>query len=650
MTSQPIDRALFDEGVSPADDFYRHVNGGWLDSHPVPPEYGSYGAFHEVNERNQELLHRLMRDAADTRDHEGTVRHEVGDYFAAGMDEAAIEAAGVEPLRHLLDAIDALASAEDVRRLAPVLQRDNVSAFHGLGVLPDFEDAEHYLLYFGQGGVGLPERDYYLRDDERSVALREAYTAHVAAQLVNLGYGADDAAAAAEAILAFERRLADASLSREQQRDPRLTLNRRDVDRLDELMPRFGLAGYVRDLGGTQPTVCVESDGFLTALDAAIAETPVETLRHYLRWHVVRSYASALPRAFEEEAFAFYNRTLGGQQEPKPRWKRILDAATADIGELVSQLYVEEAFPPAAKTRCEHLVEHLLAAMGSAIRANDWMTDETREQALTKLRGFGFKIGYPDRWKDYTGLDLVRSSFVENRLRVARFEYARQVGRLEEPVDRAEWGLPPHMVNAYYHPLLNEIVFPAGILQPPFFHADADDAVNYGGIGTVIGHEITHGFDDSGSRFDASGALRDWWTEADRAEFERRAEVLVEQFNGYVVAGDAQVNGRLTLGENIADLGGVAVAFAAMQEAVGPDAPELDGLTPAQRFFMAYATIWRMNYTEEIARLLVNTDPHAPSAYRANGPLSNFPPFAAAFGVPAGAPMARPAAQRATIW
>jgi predicted metalloendopeptidase len=650
MTSQPIDRELFDESVAPADDFYRHVNGGWLDGHPVPAEYGMYGAFHEVNERNQELLHRLLQDAAGTREHEGTVRHEVGDYFAAGMDEVAIEAAGVEPLRHLFDAIDGLETAADVRALAPALQRDNISAFHGLGVLPDFEDAGRYLLYLGQGGVGLPERDYYLRDDERSVALREAYVAHVAAQLVNLGYEAGDAVAAAGLILAFERRLAEASLSREQQRDPTLTLNRREVGRLDELMPRFGLAGYVRELGGTQPTVSVESDAFLTALDEAIAETPVETLRHYLRWQVVRSYAPALPKAFEDEAFAFYNRTLGGQQEPKTRWKRILDTATADIGELVSQLYVDEAFPPAAKARCEHLVEHLLSAMGNAIRANEWMTDATREQALAKLRGFGFKIGYPDRWKDYTGLDLVRTSFVENRLRVARFEYARQLGRLEEPVDRAEWGLPPHMVNAYYHPLLNEIVFPAGILQPPFFHADADDAVNYGGIGTVIGHEITHGFDDSGSRFDAAGALRDWWTEDDRTEFERRAEVLAEQFNAYVVADDAHVNGRLTLGENIADLGGVAIAFAAMQETVGPDAPPVDGLTPAQRFFIAYATIWRMNYTEETARLLVNIDPHAPAVHRANGPLSNFPPFAAVFEVPEGSPMARPATERATIW
>ncbi|MEO5964334.1 MAG: M13 family metallopeptidase [Candidatus Limnocylindrales bacterium] len=650
MTSQPIDPGLRDESAAPGEDFYRYANGGWLATHPVPPEYGAYGAFHEVNERNQDLLHRLLLEAAGTEEPNGNPRHEAGDYFAAGMDEAAIAAAGVDPLRHLLGQIDALASVDDVRALAPVLQRDNVSAFHGLSVAPDFEEATAYLVYLGQGGLGLPDRDYYLRDDERSVTIRGAYTTHVAAQLVNLGQDADDAVAGAEAILAFEGRLAESSLTKEQQRDPNLTLNRRDMEALDALMPGFGLAGYVRELGGRQATVSLDSDAFFTALDAALAETPIETLRQYLRWHVVRSYASSLPIAFETEAFGFYNRTLGGQQEPKPRWKRVLDAATADIGELVSQLYVEAAFPPAAKARCEHLVEHLFGAMGRAIRANTWMTEETRQEALTKLRGFRYKIGYPDTWRDYSALDLVRSSFAENRLRAARVEYDRQLERLTQPVDKGEWMMPAHMVNAYYHQLMNEIVFPAGILQPPFFYADADDAVNFGGIGSVIGHEVTHGFDDAGSHFDAAGHLRDWWTEADRTEFERRADILVSQFDAYPVAEEQNVNGRLTLGENIADLGGVAIAFDALHDAIGPDATVVDGLTPAQRFFLSYASIWRMNYTEQTARLLANVDPHSPASYRANGPLSNFPAFAEAFGVADGAPMARPTEARAHIW
>jgi putative endopeptidase len=483
------------------------------------------------------------------------------------------------------------------------------------------------------------------------MTLRAAYAAHVAAQLRNLGHDAGAAEAAAAAIIAFETRLAEASLTREQQRDPVLTLNRRDVDALDGLMPAFGFTGYVRELGVTQPTVSIDSEGFFEGLEAALVETPIETLRDYLRWHLVRTYASALPRAFEDEHFSFYARTLGGQQEMKPRWKRIIDLASADIGEMVSQLYVEAAFPAAAKSRCEHLVEHLLVAMREAISSNTWMTEATKDQALEKLRGFRYKIGYPDRWRDYSGLELVRTSFVECRLRAARFEYARQLGRLGEPVDTGEWAMPAHVVNAYYHPLLNEIVFPAGILQPPFFYADADDAINFGGIGSVIGHEITHGFDDSGSRFDAHGALRDWWTDADRAEFERRAEVLVAQFNAFPVTDDLTVNGKLTLGENIADLGGVAIAYRGLMEALhGHDAPEIGGLTPAQRFFASYASIWRTNYTEQTARLLASIDPHSPAGARANIPLSNFPPYAEAFGVADGAPMARREEERAHIW
>src|SRR3954454_8747332 len=646
----PIDRQAWDESVPAGDDFYTHVNGAWLRAHPVPPEYGSYGAFHEVNERNQELLHRLLHEAAEAPGEDGSVRHKVGDYFMAGTDEATIEGAGVEPLRFLLDRIDAIASPADARALAPVLEEHGVAAFHDVGVMADFEDATVYLVYLGQGGLGLPDRDYYLGEDERSTAITTAYRAHVATQLGNLGIAGGDAAAAADAIFAFERRLAAASLTTVQRRDPVLTLHRFAVAALDELMPRWRLAAFVREIGGTQATVSVDAPDFFRELDAAIAETPVDVLRHYLRWHVVRTYASALPPAFEDEAFAFYGRLLAGQQEQKPRWKRVLDLASQDIGELVSQLYVEVAFPPAAKDRAEHLVQHLLTAMGTAIRTNPWMTDATRAEALEKLAGFAFKIGYPDAWRDYARFVPVHTSFVENRVRAARFEHDRQFGRLEQPVDIGEWLFPPHIVNAYYPPLHNEIVFPAGILQPPFFWADADDAVNYGAIGAVIGHEITHGFDDQGSHFDAKGALRDWWTEEDRTEFTRRARVLVEQFNACRVTDDVTVNGQLTLGENIADLGGVAIAYNAMREALHGEAPLIDGLTPEQRFFASYATIWHTNYTDAYARLLANVDPHSPAQYRANVPLANFAPFAAAFNIPEGSPMALPEGERARIW
>ncbi len=343
-------------------------------------------------------------------------------------------------------------------------------------------------------------------------------------------------------------------------------MNRHDVAALDDLMPGFGLSSYVAELGVTSPTVNIDNAGFFAALEEALAGTPLETLRDYLRWHLVRAYASALAPAFENEAFDFYGRELGGQKQMRPRWKRVLDAASQDIGEQVARLYVEAAFSERAKQRCEEMVDHLLAAMGRSIRGAEWMTEATRAEALKKLDGFSYKIGYPGEWRDYAGLSIDRGSHVENRMRSAIFEHERQLGRLGQPVDRAEWAMPAHSVNAYYHPLLNEIAFPAGILQPPFFYADADDAVNYGAIGAVIGHEITHGFDDQGSHFDAEGGLRDWWTAEDRAEFERRAQVLVEQFDGYAVAGDQHVNGRLTLGENIADLGGLSIAFAALRD------------------------------------------------------------------------------------
>jgi len=650
--SRPIDPDLFDATVASSDDFFQHVNGGWLAANPVRPEYGAWGAFHEVNERNQEILHRLLQSAADGKANAGAeaVGAMVGDYFAAAMDEPAIAAAGADPLAPFLARIAATESRDDIAALLGDLIPIGLGAFYSVGIAPDFEDADAYLVYLGQGGLGLPERDYYLRDDERSMQLRTGYVAHIAKQLVNLGDDEATATDAAERVLAFETRLAEPSYPAEKMRDVQLTMNRFEVTALDTLMPEFGLSGHVRALGVSSPSVCVDNPGFFSALEAGLAETPIETLRDYLRWMLLRSYASTLSPAFEEEAFEFFGRTLGGQQQMRPRWKRVIEMASSDIGELVAQLYVAETFSEHAKRRCEEMVEHLLSAMGAAIRGADWMTDGTRIKALEKLAGFRYKIGYPDEWRDYSALVVGRESFAENRMACARFEHARELDRLGSPVDRAEWAMPAHSVNAYYHPLLNEIVFPAGILQPPFFYADADDAVNYGAIGAVIGHEITHGFDDQGSHFDAAGALSDWWTEADRTEFDRRAAVLVEQYDGFFVADDLHVNGRLTLGENIADLGGLSIALAALSEAGGTEGLPIDGFTPEQRFFVSWATTWRMNYSEEYARLLVNVDPHSPARYRVNGPLANLPQFASAFDIAEGSPLRRSEESRAHIW
>jgi predicted metalloendopeptidase len=655
MTDRPLDPANLDPAVAPGDDFFRYANGGWLDANPVPPEYPLWGGFLELHVRNEALLHSLAQAAAKAGEGPEAaavdpVTRRFGDYFAAGMDEAAIEAADVAPIRGLLDLAAGLDDRAAIAAVVLAFQREGVRVLHGVGVLPDFEDADRYLLYLGQGGLSLPEPGYHTRDDERSVAIRGALAEHITAQLRNLGVDEATAAADADAILAFEARLGAVSWPPDKLRDVTLTMNRIATDALDALMPGFGLTGYVRTMGGTQPTVCVDNPGFFRELDTILADTPLATIRAYLRWHALKTYASSLPARFADEAFAFYGRTLGGQQIQQARWKRVLAGAGADIGETVAQRFVAETFPPQAKERCEQMIGHLTSAMRRSVEGLTWMTEPTRAEALAKLGGFKAKIGYPDQWRDEAPIGIDRSSWAANRVRANRFELSRQLARIDEPVDRSEWAIAAHVVNAYYHPLLNEIVFPAGILQPPFFWADADDAVNYGGIGTVIGHEITHGFDDQGSRFDATGRKRDWWSEDDRIEFERLATRLVEQFDEYEVAEGARVNGRLTLGENIADLGGVAIALSALHEALGPDAPLVDGLTPDQRFFLAYATMWRQNATEPYVRMMVNVDPHAPAPFRVNGPLSNVPDFAAAFGVADGSPMARVAEDRVRIW
>ncbi len=651
MTTKPIDPANFDPAMAPGDDFYRYANGGWLDANPVPPEYSRWGSFNEVTERNEELLHRLMQEASVGGHPSGSPEQMVGDFYASGMDEEQIESAGVAPLRPLFAAIATAKSLDDLRDLAAELHPSGFRFVFGIGVGPDFDDPDAHLLYLGQGGLGLPERDYYLRDDPQSVELREKYVAHIAAQLDNLGYDAQTAEADAKAILEFETALAEPSYSAEQMRDVDLIVNRHGVTDLPELMPGFDLPRYLDSVGIDGATeLNVDNPGFFASVASLLDSTPITTLRAYARWHVVRSVASALPRAFADEAFDFYGRTLGGQKEQKPRWKRVLAMATGDIGEQVAKLYVAEAFSPDAKHRAEELVDGLFGAMEASLRRRDWMSDETKHEALAKLAGFTYKIGYPDEWRDYTGLVIDRGPLVENRLRAAQFEFQRELRKLDEPVDPHEWEMAAHVVNAYYHPLRNEIVFPAGILQPPFFYADADDPVNYGAIGSVIGHEITHGFDDMGSRFDATGQLRDWWTEQDRTEFMRRADAVVDQFNGYAVFDDLNVNGKLTLGENIADLGGMTIAFQALAEALPPDSEAIDGLTPQQRFFLSYGTIWRQNTTDEWLRLVVNTDPHSPGHFRCNGPLSNFTPFAEAFAITDDAPMMRKPQDRIEIW
>jgi predicted metalloendopeptidase len=638
-----------DLSMAPSDDFYRFVNGGWLDANPVPDEYPAWGAFQELNSRNERVLHEILTTAAGEDSPAGTAEQLVGAHFAAGMNTERIEQLGLDPIASILDAIGSIDDKEDLATVVAGLHRVGIDAFFGTAVEPDFEDSTTNLLWIGQAGLGLPDRDYYLRDDETSTDLLAAYRAHISAMFKLLGR--EDHDAAADVVIAIETAIARESYTNVQMRDVDLITNKVTREDIKATMPVFGFVRYLDRIGADAvDTYNLDNLGFYPAIDDLIAATPLNDLITYLTWQAIHATASALPAAFEKESFDFYGRTLGGQKAQKERWKRVLAASTADIGQLVSQLYVAENFPPEAKSRMEHLVATLLDSMRSSIIALEWMSDATKAEALAKLDGFGYKIGYPDEWRDYTGLELSADSWLANRLTASRFEFDRKMATVGEPVNPHEWAMAPHVVNAYYHPLHNEIVFPAGILQPPFFSLDADDAVNYGAIGAVIGHEITHGFDDQGSRFDSEGNVRDWWTTEDREEFDKRARVVVDQYSAHEIEEGLRVNGELTLGENIADIGGLKIAFAALQKAVDGDDDLIGGLTPEQRFYIAWATGWRQNYTDAYLRLLVNSDPHSPAYIRGAVPLSNLATFQEAFLIPDGAPTIRPIDERVDIW
>ena len=643
-----LDAADRDPSVDPGADFYRFANGGWQDAHPIPAGFGAWGAFEEVQTRNEAVIHDMLERA--TASPEDDLDRMLGDYYAAGMDTAAIEAAGLGPIQPLLDAIDAVDSTQAALDLLPRLHDTGISALFMWGVTVDHDDSTRNLVWLVPTGLGLPDRDAYVDDSEAATDLRIAYVAHVAAQLVNSGVEAGEATAAAAEVLAFETRLADKHLRAEERRDTSRTLNRFDLSALRGLAPELDLPAYLVAVGaGAARTVNLQNPDYLAALHAIVADTDVSTLRAYLRFAVVRAMADALPGVIEDEAFSFYGRRIAGLQEPRERHKRVIDALGDDLGEAVGQRYVAATFSPTAKERALEMVDGILDEMRRSIETRDWMRPETKEQGLAKLGTLRVKVGYPDHWRDWSGLEVGRGLYAANRLAAARFELDRQLAKISEPVDQDEWEMPPHIVNAYYHPTRNEIVFPAGILQPPMFDAEADDAVNYGGIGTVIAHEITHGFDDQGRRFDANGAYRDWWTEEDQEHFTALADRLVAQFDEYTAVGEVHVNGRLTLGENIADLGGVALAHRAHARA-SAGAPDVDGLSPAQRFFLATATLWRVNTSEELARTLAQIDPHSPRELRVTGPFSNLDAFQEAFGLADDSPMLRPREERIQIW
>ena len=632
-TPGPIERRFMDPSVRPCDDFYEFANGAWLRETPIPDDEAGWGGFSELRDRNLAVLHGILEDAA--RDGRAGNAKLVGDLYATGMDEAAIERGGLGGMSELLERAASLATSAELPALFGWLQRRGVRAGLAMRVLPDAFASTRNLVHLMQGGLGLPDRDYYLKDDEKSRTLQEKYRAHLAAMFALLGHDAPASAASAKAVYDLEHALATASMPRVEQRDPYKVNNPTTRAQLDALAPGFDWRALLLEIGARDvKDLNVRQPKFLTELAVLVREQPLATWRAYLRARVINAFAPYLAPAFESAHFDFYGRTLVGQAAQKPRWKRVLEAVDGELGEPLGQLYVERAFPPEAKKRILDLVADLRAILRDRIDGLEWMGDDTKKAARTKLDAFAVKMGYPDAWRDFSGLKLDRASYVGNVMRATIFNFDYDIAKLAKPVDRGEWLMSTPTVNAYYYPPRNEVVFPAGILQPPLFFADADAAVNYGAIGMVIGHEMTHGFDDQGSQFDEIGNLRNWWQESDRTAYTSRTDLVVQQYEGYEPLPGAHINGRLCLGENIADLGGLKIAFAAFERYLareGEPAP-IDGFSARQRFFM---------------RLTI--DPHSPGRYRVLGPLANLPEFFEAFACDGGA-MARPKELRPTIW
>jgi len=651
--SHGVELTIMDKTCKPCEDFYRYASGEWLAKNPVPAAYPSWGRFNELAERNRELLHQILEAAAEnTRVAAGSNEQKIGDFYASCMDEKQVNAAGAKPLDAEYARIDAIRNTGELQSEVARLQSLGARALFAFGSTQDAKNSSEVIGGADQGGLGLPDRDYYTKTDEKSKQLRQQYEEHIAKMLALTGDDAAKAASNAKAILELETRLASASLTRVERRDPEKTYHKMNRAELRALTPNWSWEDYFQEIGYTNINfVDVSAPKFFEAMSQAIKETPIDTWKTYLRWHLLDSTAPYLSDTFVNEDFNFKGRVLQGTKELLPRWKRCVSATDRQLGEALGQTYAQKYFPPEAKARALEMVNHLIDALRDDLQTLSWMGPATRKQALDKLSAFARKIGYPDKWRDYSAFSVARGPYVLNQMQGTQFEFKRDLNKIGKPVNRGEWDMSPPTVNAYYNSEMNEIVFPAGILQPPFFDPKADDASNYGGIGAVIGHEMTHGFDDQGRKFDAQGNLRDWWTADDVKNFNERAECVEKQFDNFVVQDDLHENGKLVLGESIADLGGLNLAYRALQKAEnGKKSALIGGLTANQRFFLSYAQIWASNDRPEYERLIVNTNPHPLGRFRAVAAPSNMPEFARAFGCKDGDAMARPAAVRCQIW
>ncbi|MGV3505079.1 MAG: M13 family metallopeptidase [Adhaeribacter sp.] len=645
-----IIRENMDTTVVPGHNFTAYVNGNWARKTAIPADKASYGVMHILNDKAQEDVKAIIEAAAAGKFEAGSDEQKIGDLYGSYLDMKARDAAGIKPLEAEFQKIAAISNYQDLAAYFAYANKYSNMVPFSIGVTEDFKNPKQYMLYTWQGGLGLPEREYYFLQDAKSRDIRSKYVAHVANMLQLAGL--PDPKEKAAKIMALETRIAEKHMKKEDTRNMVALYNKYAVKDLNTLMPDFDWARLLQEAGvKNQDSLVVTQVAYTKALNDIITSTPLDTWKTYLQWSLVHGSATALNSALDKENFEFYNKTLYGTEKQKPQWRRAVDVVNASLGEMVGKVYVKKHFPPAAKERMLALVDNLLKAYESSIQELDWMSAETKKQALDKLSKFTPKIGYPDKWRDYSSLQIAKGDLYGNMKRATEFEYHRNLNKLGKPVDRDEWGMTPQMVNAYYNPPLNEIVFPAAILQPPFFDMQAEDAVNYGGIGAVIGHEIGHGFDDQGSTFDGNGVMRNWWTAGDQQEFKKRTQNLVAQYNEFQVFKDLNVNGAFTLGENIGDLGGLSIALKAYKTSLkGKPAPVMDGFTGEQRVFIGWAQAWLNKSREEALRNQVSTDPHSPAEFRVNGVVRNIPAFYEAFNVKPGDSLYLAPEKRVKIW
>lgn len=649
VDGDPLHPGWLDTGVSPAQNFYQYANGGWKKSHPIPAAYSSWSTFNILQIRNERIIRQLIQDAANTHAAPGSAAQKVGDFYASGMDEKLIEQVGVGALSPELDGISGIRNLVDLQREVAHLQMIGVDAMFGVGEMQDFKDSTKVIGVVGQGGIGLPDRDYYLKQDPKFKQTRAEYVAHVTRTFQLLGDGQELAAREAAIVMAIETRLAHASMSRIEQRNPRAIYHVMNLVELDRSTPNFSWRDYFREIGYPQiESINLAMPEFFGALGRNLRAVPLDQWKVYLRWRLIDAFAPYLSKPFVDEDFRMQS-ALSGTQKLLPRWQRVVTAENDALGFAIGQLYVQKEFPPSSKAEVLEILHNIRAALKSDMATLSWMAPATRQAAIAKLDLMGERIGYPDKWRDYSTLRIDRGPYVLNVMRANEFEQRRELNEIGKPVDRSEWLMTPQEVNAYYDPPMNNINFPAGILQPPFFDPKAPAALNYGAVGWVMGHETTHGFDDEGSQFDGHGNLKNWWTPQDAKRFHAATACISSQFSGYTVDGGLHLQGKLVMGEATADLGGLMLAWRAFHASSAyKSAKSIDGFTPDQQFFLGAAHVWADNTRPAEARRLVTIDPHAPPLYRVNGTLANLPQFQQAFHIPADSPMVN--AHRCSIW